>query len=86
LPRSSASHQRQVSHLNLSQTPALLFLQQLISGKELIESIENAPGGQHKSAMTEERKAELQAIAKNPVDTGRDRNSLCVAKTYLGAR
>ena len=51
--------------------------------KELIESIESAPADQHKSIMTEAEKSELASIAKNSIDTGREKISLRVPKVDL---
>lgn len=51
--------------------------------KELIESIENAPAHEYQSVMTDSKKAELQAIAKNSIDTGREKISLRVPKMDL---
>lgn len=51
--------------------------------KELIDSIENAPADQYQSVMTNSKKTELQAIAKNSIDTGREKISLRVPKMDL---
>ena len=51
--------------------------------KELIESIENGPDDQYKSVLTDAKKSELEAIAKNSIDMGREKISLRVPKVDL---